>query len=102
MARRLDLRLVFDATAKPHGRCLNDFVTSVSAFQNPLPAVLIRFREGEKSFVTGTTVGALYAQSIGEPCTQMTLKPFQLAGVSSMNTTQGVIGMLNFLPFFKN
>ncbi|EFX66567.1 hypothetical protein DAPPUDRAFT_262889 [Daphnia pulex] len=90
MAGRLDLRLVFDAAAKPHGRCLYDFVTSVSAFWNPLPAVLICFREGEKSFVTSTTVGALCAQSIGEPCTQMTLKPFQLAGVSSMNTTEGV------------
>ncbi len=43
MAGRRDLRLVFDAAAKPHGRCLNDFVTSGSAFQDPLPAVLIHF-----------------------------------------------------------
>lgn len=38
----------------------------------------------------GTTVGALAAQSIGEPGTQMTLKTFHFAGVASMNITQGV------------
>jgi DNA-directed RNA polymerase III subunit RPC1 len=35
-------------------------------------------------------VGALAAQSIGEPGTQMTLKTFHFAGVASMNITQGV------------
>lgn len=38
----------------------------------------------------GTAVGALCAQSIGEPCTQMTLKTFHFAGVASMNITLGV------------
>ncbi|PAA84445.1 hypothetical protein BOX15_Mlig012706g1 [Macrostomum lignano] len=38
----------------------------------------------------GTPVGALCAQSIGEPATQMTLKTFHFAGVASMNITQGV------------
>lgn len=38
----------------------------------------------------GTTVGALGAQSIGEPGTQMTLKTFHFAGVASMNVTLGV------------
>jgi DNA-directed RNA polymerase III subunit RPC1 len=38
----------------------------------------------------GTAVGALGAQSIGEPGTQMTLKTFHFAGVASMNITQGV------------
>jgi DNA-directed RNA polymerase III subunit RPC1 len=33
----------------------------------------------------GTAVGALCAQSIGEPGTQMTLKTFHFAGVASMN-----------------
>lgn len=33
----------------------------------------------------GTTVGAIAAQSIGEPGTQMTLKTFHFAGVASMN-----------------
>lgn len=38
----------------------------------------------------GTTVGAIGAQSIGEPGTQMTLKTFHFAGVASMNVTLGV------------
>ena len=33
----------------------------------------------------GTAVGAICAQSIGEPGTQMTLKTFHFAGVASMN-----------------
>lgn len=41
-------------------------------------------------FLAGTAVGALAAQSIGEPGTQMTLKTFHFAGVASMNITQGV------------
>ncbi|KAJ3315902.1 hypothetical protein HDV04_000109 [Boothiomyces sp. JEL0838] len=38
----------------------------------------------------GTAVGAIGAQSIGEPGTQMTLKTFHFAGVASMNITLGV------------
>ena len=39
---------------------------------------------------SGSTVGAVGAQSIGEPGTQMTLKTFHFAGVASMNVTLGV------------
>ena len=35
-------------------------------------------------------VGALAAQSIGQPCTQMTLNTFHYAGVSAKNVTLGV------------
>ena len=35
-------------------------------------------------------MGAIAAQSIGEPGTQMTLKTFHFAGVAAMNITQGV------------
>ncbi|AFZ81260.1 DNA-directed RNA polymerase III C1 subunit, putative [Theileria equi strain WA] len=38
----------------------------------------------------GEAIGALGAQSIGEPATQMTLKTFHFAGVASMNVTLGV------------
>lgn len=35
-------------------------------------------------------VGALAAQSLGEPATQMTLNTFHFAGVSAKNVTLGV------------
>ena len=38
----------------------------------------------------GQAVGAVGAQSIGEPGTQMTLKTFHFAGVAGMSITQGV------------
>lgn len=49
---------------------------------------LSRYRS--KVIEPGTTIGAIGAQSIGEPGTQMTLKTFHFAGVASMNITQGV------------
>ena len=44
----------------------------------------------ECNVMLGTAVGALCAQSIGEPATRMTLKTFHFAGVASMNVTLGV------------
>lgn len=38
----------------------------------------------------GEAVGAIAAQSIGEPTTQMTLNTFHFAGVSDRNVTLGV------------
>ena len=38
----------------------------------------------------GEMVGAIAAQSIGEPATQMTLNTFHMAGVSSSNVTLGI------------
>ena len=42
-----DIRIVYDAAAKYRGRCLNDCICSGPALQNPLPSVVIKFREGE-------------------------------------------------------
>eukprot|EP01096_Ripella_sp_DP13-Kostka_P013444 TRINITY_DN583_c0_g2_i1.p1 TRINITY_DN583_c0_g2~~TRINITY_DN583_c0_g2_i1.p1 ORF type:complete len:549 (+),score=230.01 TRINITY_DN583_c0_g2_i1:51-1697(+) len=50
----------------------------------------------------GTTVGAIAAQSIGEPGTQMTLKTFHFAGVASMNITQGVPRILEIINGSKS
>eukprot|EP01127_Copromyxa_protea_P009398 TRINITY_DN2218_c0_g1_i1.p1 TRINITY_DN2218_c0_g1~~TRINITY_DN2218_c0_g1_i1.p1 ORF type:complete len:1419 (+),score=297.20 TRINITY_DN2218_c0_g1_i1:362-4618(+) len=50
----------------------------------------------------GTSVGALAAQSIGEPCTQMTLKTFHFAGVASMNITLGVPRIKEIMDATKN
>jgi len=48
----------------------------------------VKYKKAEME--PGTAVGALCAQSIGEPGTQMTLKTFHFAGVASMNITLGV------------
>ena len=50
----------------------------------------------------GTCVGALGAQSIGEPGTQMTLKTFHFAGVASMNVTLGVPRIKEIINASKN
>jgi DNA-directed RNA polymerase III subunit RPC1 len=50
----------------------------------------------------GTAIGALCAQSIGEPCTQMTLKTFHFAGVASMDITQGVPRIRELMDATKN
>uniref|UniRef100_V5GVE1 DNA-directed RNA polymerase subunit n=1 Tax=Ixodes ricinus TaxID=34613 RepID=V5GVE1_IXORI len=49
-----------------------------------------------------TAVGAVCAQSIGEPATQMTLKTFHFAGVASMNITQGVPRIKEIINASKN
>jgi DNA-directed RNA polymerase III subunit RPC1 len=50
----------------------------------------------------GESIGALTAQSIGEPATQMTLKTFHFAGISSMNITQGVPRVNEIINCTKN
>lgn len=50
----------------------------------------------------GTACGALGAQSIGEPGTQMTLKTFHFAGVASMNVTMGVPRIKEIINAAKN
>ena len=50
-----------------------------------LAACLSKYRAA--AIEPGSAVGAVGAQSIGEPGTQMTLKTFHFAGVASMNIT---------------
>ena len=50
----------------------------------------------------GEAVGAIGAQSISEPGTQMTLKTFHFAGVSSMNVTLGVPRLKEIINGSKN
>lgn len=64
------------------------FKLSETALRRFLSLCLHKF---EKSKVeAGHAVGAVGAQSIGEPGTQMTLKTFHFAGVAGMSITQGV------------
>ena len=55
-----------------------------------------------KRIEPGTAVGAVGAQSIGEPGTQMTLKTFHFAGVASMNVTLGVPRIKEIINAAKN
>lgn len=50
----------------------------------------VRKQYGMVKAVAGESCGAIAAQSIGEPATQMTLNTFHFAGVSSKNVTLGV------------
>lgn len=71
-------------TKTPHGICSLTF-DQLDAFLDS-----VCYRYSRKQIEPGTAVGAVGAQSIGEPGTQMTLKTFHFAGVASMNITQGV------------
>ncbi|GLJ45066.1 hypothetical protein SUGI_0948710 [Cryptomeria japonica] len=55
-----------------------------------------------KKMEAGAAVGAIGAQSIGEPGTQMTLKTFHFAGVASMNITLGVPRIKEIINAAKN
>ena len=59
--------------------------TTLTAF---VTACLQKYFRAQTEY--GHAVGAVGAQSIGEPGTQMTLKTFHFAGVAGMSITQGV------------
>ncbi|BDD57158.1 hypothetical protein MPDQ_003502 [Monascus purpureus] len=65
-------------TGKLSERTLRAFITSC----------LTKYKRAQVE--PGHAVGAVGAQSIGEPGTQMTLKTFHFAGVAGMSITQGV------------
>ncbi|KAL8872081.1 MAG: hypothetical protein Q9174_002232 [Haloplaca sp. 1 TL-2023] len=67
-----------DRTAKVSEATLRTFIE----------ACLQKFEKAQTE--PGHAVGAVAAQSIGEPGTQMTLKTFHFAGVAGMSITQGV------------
>ncbi|KAK2759928.1 hypothetical protein FQN54_002664 [Arachnomyces sp. PD_36] len=67
-----------DHTAKLTSKTLRTFISSC----------LTKYKKAHVE--PGHAVGAVGAQSIGEPGTQMTLKTFHFAGVAGMSITQGV------------
>lgn len=67
-----------DHTGKLTETTLRAFITSC----------LMKYKKAQVE--PGHAVGAVGAQSIGEPGTQMTLKTFHFAGVAGMSITQGV------------
>ncbi|RZF41631.1 hypothetical protein LSTR_LSTR015602 [Laodelphax striatellus] len=64
------------------------FRLSTEAFEWLVGRMRTRFQQAQCQ--PGEMVGALAAQSLGEPATQMTLNTFHFAGVSSKNVTLGV------------
>ncbi|XP_062226032.1 DNA-directed RNA polymerase III subunit 1 isoform X1 [Phragmites australis] len=74
--------------------CIEEFIAanisgiSAKQLQVFLDTCLSRYHS--KKIEAGASIGAIGAQSIGEPGTQMTLKTFHFAGVASMNVTLGV------------
>eukprot|EP00798_Chlamydomonas_sp_ICE-L_P002152 gene2152-18202_t len=82
-----------------------EYVSGMEGFtQRQLEAFLIQCltKYESKRIDPGSTVGAVGAQSIGEPGTQMTLKTFHFAGVASMNVTLGVPRIKEIINGAKN
>ncbi|XP_074658521.1 DNA-directed RNA polymerase II subunit RPB1-like [Tubulanus polymorphus] len=69
-------------------RVAEEYRLSTEAFEWLLGEVETRFQQAHVQ--PGEMVGALAAQSLGEPATQMTLNTFHFAGVSAKNVTLGV------------
>ncbi|XP_057301652.1 DNA-directed RNA polymerase II subunit RPB1-like [Hydractinia symbiolongicarpus] len=69
-------------------KVIEDYRLSVEAFDWLLGEIEARFNLAQAH--PGEMVGALAAQSLGEPATQMTLNTFHYAGVSAKNVTLGV------------
>lgn len=100
-ARRVSLGLPPDA----RGDAVLEYVAGREGLsQQQLGAFLDRCRAkyAAKRIDPGSTVGAVGAQSIGEPGTQMTLKTFHFAGVASMNVTLGVPRIKEIINGSKN
>ncbi|XP_055852491.1 DNA-directed RNA polymerase II subunit RPB1-like [Episyrphus balteatus] len=67
---------------------IDKYRLSSEAFEMLVGEIVSRFRVAQAQ--PGEMVGALAAQSLGEPATQMTLNTFHFAGVSAKNVTLGV------------
>lgn len=69
-------------------RVSDEFRLSQEAFEWVLGEIETKFQQAHAH--PGEMCGALAAQSLGEPATQMTLNTFHYAGVSAKNVTLGV------------
>ncbi|GAB6021132.1 DNA-directed RNA polymerase II subunit RPB1 [Chamberlinius hualienensis] len=69
-------------------RVADEYHMTCESFEWVLGEIEARFNQAQAQ--PGEMVGALAAQSLGEPATQMTLNTFHYAGVSAKNVTLGV------------
>ncbi|KAL6903610.1 hypothetical protein ACP4OV_004423 [Aristida adscensionis] len=70
--------------------CIAANISGISAKQLEVFLNTCLSRYYSKKIEAGASVGAIGAQSIGEPGTQMTLKTFHFAGVASMNVASAI------------
>ncbi|KAL8559172.1 DNA-directed RNA polymerase II subunit RPB1 [Nucella lapillus] len=77
-----------------------DHRLSSQAFDWLIAEIETRFQQAQVQ--PGEMVGALAAQSLGEPATQMTLNTFHHAGVSAKNVTLGVPRLQEILNVVRN
>lgn len=103
------LSLDEDSTLTPDQDCtklvLENVATKISGISSRQLQVFLEScisRYHLKRLEAGTAIGAIGAQSIGEPGTQMTLKTFHFAGVASMNVTLGVPRIKEIINASKN
>ncbi len=87
-AAALTLFNIFLRSTLASKRVLEEYRLTAAAFDWVLGEVESRFVQATAH--PGEMVGAIAAQSIGEPATQMTLNTFHYAGVSAKNVTLGV------------
>ncbi|CAG2119677.1 unnamed protein product, partial [Medioppia subpectinata] len=73
---------------------------SSEAFDWLIGEIETRFQQSQVQ--PGEMVGALAAQSLGEPATQMTLNTFHYAGVSAKNVTLGVPRLKEIINISKS
>ncbi|PWV01693.1 putative RNA polymerase IIA largest subunit [Trypanosoma cruzi] len=76
-------------------RVLREYKLNDKAFEYLLKEIRTKYLQSLVS--PGENIGAIAAQSCGEPATQMTLNTFHNAGISSKNVTLGVPRLLELL-----
>ncbi|XP_057378837.1 DNA-directed RNA polymerase II subunit RPB1-like [Daphnia carinata] len=81
-------------------RLAEEYRLSSEAFEWLIGEIETRFQQAQAQ--PGEMVGALAAQSLGEPATQMTLNTFHFAGVSSKNVTLGVPRLKEIINISEN
>lgn len=102
--KRVDLALrlfgVHLRTTLAAKRVMKEYRLSEKSFEFLLGEIRLKYLQS--IIQPGEMVGAIAAQSCGEPATQMTLNTFHNAGISSKNVTLGVPRLLELLNVSKN
>ncbi|EFX79678.1 hypothetical protein DAPPUDRAFT_304478 [Daphnia pulex] len=81
-------------------RLAEEYRLSSEAFEWLIGEIATRFQQAQAQ--PGEMVGALAAQSLGEPATKMTVNTFHFAGVSSKNVTLGVARLKEIINISKS